>query len=372
MKGFTISPRHIVLFVPSLGAGGAEKSALQLAKEFTLRGVRVTVVTAHESLGTSLSPLPSIRLVKLRTTRTIFAVARLSALIRAERPSVVISFMDHANVVSLLAQLFARTSTKVVVSVRSSELYSDNAQRTLRANVLLWLTRILYRRSDAIHCVSHDTARLLSRKLNVPDHKLHVIPNPVDIVGIEKKARMPLPLVPLNTAKPFLLGVGRLHPQKDFETLLRALRILNQEERDPLPLIILGEGPEEARLKNLTVQLGLSNVVLFLGFAKNPMPFFRATAAFVLSSRFEGWPGALIEAMACGAPVIASDCQSGPSEILADGRWGRLVPPDDPESLARAIRETLDSPDHPDTACRARDFEAGLVMTKYMELLEIL
>jgi glycosyltransferase involved in cell wall biosynthesis len=152
--------------------------------------------------------------------------------------------------------------------------------------------------------------------------------------------------------QPVLLGVGRLVPQKDYTVLLRAFSRIRKSR--PIRLIVLGEGTERRRLERYAQRLGVRDDVDFPGFVKNPFPFMRRCTVYVLSSRFEGLPGALIQAMACGAPVVSTDCPSGPSEIIDSGSNGFLVPVGDDEKLAASIENLLDNP-----ALRRSFSEAG-------------
>jgi glycosyltransferase involved in cell wall biosynthesis len=164
------------------------------------------------------------------------------------------------------------------------------------------------------------------------------------------------------------MGVGRLNPQKDFGTLLRAFAALRRERE--ARLIVLGEGEEREALARLAAELGVANDVDMPGFADNPYAHMSKAALFVLSSRFEGLPTVLVEAMACGTPVVATDCPSGPSEILEGGRLGGLVPVGDADALARAMAEALDRPVPTELLCaRAADFAVERAVDRYLELL---
>ena len=167
---------------------------------------------------------------------------------------------------------------------------------------------------------------------------------------------------------PVCLAAGRLCPQKDYPTLIRAFATL--AETRPLRLLILGDGPDRADLESLIRQLGLADRVALPGFAENPFSAMARAGVFVLSSAWEGLPGVLIQAMACGTPVVATDCPSGPREVLVDGRYGPLVPVGDPEALAQAIGETLDRPLGAELLkARASDFELAAVTRRYLEVL---
>ena len=165
-----------------------------------------------------------------------------------------------------------------------------------------------------------------------------------------------------------MLGVGRLTAQKDLATLIRAFPIVRREI--PARLLILGEGKDRQSLEELVASLDLSGEVALPGAVPNAMAYMKRAAVLALSSRWEGFPGVLIEALAVGTPVVSTDCPSGPAEILDGGRFGPLVPVGDAEALVAAILKTLDEPLPPDVLiARGRSFSADRVAAEYLELL---
>jgi len=165
-----------------------------------------------------------------------------------------------------------------------------------------------------------------------------------------------------------LLGVGRLVRQKDFPTLLKAFARVRAVR--PTHLLILGEGRERTKLEMLAQSLGVADAVALLGFTPNPFPYMVRAAAFVLSSAWEGSPGALIEAMACGCPVVSTNCPSGPAEILDNGLYGPLVPVGDSDALAQAMLTVLTQRPPPERLQdRAAAFSVGRVANRYLKVL---
>jgi len=167
---------------------------------------------------------------------------------------------------------------------------------------------------------------------------------------------------------PVLLGVGRLHVQKDFPNLLRAFAIIRTQR--PIRLVILGEGELRSELETLAKKLDVSEDVAFPGFVDNPYTWMLRSAVFVLSSTYEGLANVLIEAMATGTSVVSTDCPSGPAEILEGGKWGRLVLVEDPGALAQAIIKTLDTPETIDVTKRAQDFSVEKSVKGYMAAMK--
>lgn len=201
----------------------------------------------------------------------------------------------------------------------------------------------MYSQANAVIGVSSVVAKDLERTLDVPADKIHVTYNPVVDETLIRHASEPVNHPWLTQKKcPVLISVGRMRAQKDYPTLLKAFKAAR--EQGPLRLIILGDGPERTALEHVAQALGIADDVDMPGYEKNPYPFMAAADALVLSSRWEGLPGVLIEALACGCQIVSTDCHGGSAEVLDHGRYGRLVPMEDPEEMARAIWLALEQP----------------------------
>jgi glycosyltransferase involved in cell wall biosynthesis len=233
-------------------------------------------------------------------------------------------------------------TTRVVI--REANTLSVASQRGRGRNKLLpMLVRRYYPWADEIIAVSNGVAEDLSEISRLPRSKIRVLPNPVITPELRARAAEPVDDLWLSSgAPPVILGVGRLDRQKDFPTLIRAFAAVRRQRE--ARLMILGEGPERQRLESLLRELELTADARLPGFVANPFSYMARAAVFVLSSAWEGMPGVLIQGMACGAPVVATDCESGPREVLAGGKFGRLVPVGDQAALADAIVATLDAP----------------------------
>jgi glycosyltransferase involved in cell wall biosynthesis len=233
------------------------------------------------------------------------------------------------------------------------------------------LLRGAYLAADAIVTASIGVADRLAAHTGIPRDRITTVYNPVVAPDLLVKARGPVDHPWFAPGEPqVILGVGRLLPQKDFATLIRAFAGLRS--RRPARLVILGAGleSERAALKTLATDLGIAHDVEIPGFAQNPFAYMSRAAVFVLSSRYEGLGNVLIEALACGTPVVSTDCPSGPREILEDGRFGPLVPVGDEVALARAIEEVLDDPSPPERLrARAARFSVERAADSYLELL---
>lgn len=359
------APR-IALFTTSLCGGGAERVMATLANEIAARGIAVDLVLVKAE-GAYLPEISGdVRVVDLDSKRLLTALPGLVTYLCRERPQIILSFMNHANVVALLAAKASRTGIPVVISERNttSFLLSKSGMKSF---ILRRLVHLTYPGSRAVIAPSNGVAKDLADLLKWQPQRIHVIHNPLAIEKVQELASQPLdhPWF-LQDSVPVILGVGRLVPQKDFTVLIKAFHRVQMQR--PARLMILGEGESRAELEALISSLGLDSKVSLPGFASNPFQYMRRSAVFVLSSRWEGFPNTLAEAMACGTPVISTNCPNGPSEILENGKWGKLVPVGDVAALAKAISDSLDSRGQ-SPQIRAKDFSLKKAVDTYLAIL---
>ena len=361
--------RPIAFFLPSLVSGGAERVVVNLVEGMTERGVPVDLVVsrAEGELRDQLSP--AVRLVDLGAPRVRRSVPGLSAYLRRACPRALISALGHANIAALLAARLAGRGTPVMVTVHST--LSQSPPRGGRLRVWVWslLLHAFYRRATWVAAVSQGAADDFARLAGLPRDRIHVLYNPVITPGVMALAAQ-VPSHPWFEAgaPPVILGVGRLTPAKDFPTLLRAFAEVRR--RRPARLMIVGEGEERPALEALAAQLGLTDDLALPGFRADAVSFMRRAAIFVLSSAWEGLPTVLIEALAVGTRVVATDCRSGPREILQEGRLGALVPVGDAPALAEAILRALDAPRVPVDPEALYPFTREAAIDRYLQLLE--
>lgn len=362
------STRAIALFLPSLAGGGAERVFVELANEFAARGLRVDLVLASAE-GPYLEDISSaVRIVDFKVPRILRAVLPLVRYLRTERPAAMLSALDHANVVAVIARRLAGASTRCVISVRSvpTEVYRRAGSGGSRH--LLRFMKIAYPFADAIIANSHAVALDLSRLLRIPVDELHVIHNPLNLARIETESRAPLAHDWLaDGAPPVILGVGSLAPLKDFETLIRAFAIVRQSRA--CRLVILGEGPDRKKLEAVARGVGVTNHVLMPGFVANPFAWMRRARVFVSSSVTEGFPNALLQALALGLPIVSTNSVGGSAELLENGRWGTLVPVGRPGAMAAAIGDCLEAGPNPAARGRAAEFSHERVANRFLEVL---
>lgn len=334
----------IALFSPTLSGGGAERVLVNLALGLCARGYRIDVVLASAK-GQFLSDLPkAAQVVDLGASRVARCVPALATYLRRRRPYSLLAFQDHAAVAAIAARFFAHSDTKIVASVHSqwSRMIEDSAH-PWKSRALAQLAGMAYQHAAAVVAVSNGVADDMAKTIGVTGERVSVIYNPVITPELLERSAAPLahPWFDANEP-PVIMAIGRLTPVKDFPTLLGAFAKVRAQQH--VRLIILGEGANRDKLEKLVDQLGVKEDVLLPGFVANPYPYLKRARVFVLSSLYEGLPTVLIEAMALGLPCVATDCKSGPSEILAGGRYGTLTPVGDVDAIADAIANTLNYP----------------------------
>lgn len=360
---------RLTLFLPTLGGGGAERVLLNLARGLVERGHPVDLAVASP-LGPLADALPpGVRLVDLGAGRVLRAVRPLAAYLRRERPAALLSALPHANLAAVGAWERAGRPCRLFLSEHLDPI-SWLAHAPLRERwIFPVLMRLAYRRATGVVAVSAGVADGLARLTGLPRERVTVIHNPIVSPEIAQQCAQDLCHAWLRPGEPpVVIAVGRLTAQKDPHTLLRAFALLRTWR--PARLLLLGEGELRADLERLARTLGVSDSVSFAGFQPNPFAFLARAAVLALSSRWEGFGNVLVEALACGTQVVSTDCPSGPREILADGRFGWLVPVGDPLALAAALEQALTHP-LPRSMLqeRARDFTIERISGVYLRLL---
>jgi len=360
----------IAIFLPSLRGGGVERAMLTLAKGLAERGLNIDLVLAQAE-GPYLAQVPpELNIVNLQAPRVLSSLPNLIHYLRQERPTALLSAMDHANIVALWARYLSGVSKRLVVTTHNTLSLSIKNSSNRTSQLMPFLIRHFYPWADEIVAVSKGVADDLTLTTGLPREKIQVIYNPVVTPGMLKEAQTPLDHPWFASGEPpVILAVGRLTKQKDFPTLIRAFSLVQQQYR--ARLMILGEGEERPLLNRLIQELGLENGVTMPGFVSNPYAYMSRAAVFVLSSAWEGLGIVLIEALAVGTPVVSTNCQSGPSEILDNGKYGRLIPVGDIQAMAKAILNTLQNPPVPYfLQNRANEFYLENGLSKYFGLIK--
>ncbi len=363
-----ISSKRLAIFLPDLVVGGAERSMIKLAGGIAARGYPVDFVLAS-ARGPFLNEVPdSVHLVDLGAKRVLTSLPALVRYFRHVKPTTMLSVM-HANFVALWARCLARVPTRVIVSERNTlSREASNSRNDIRMSLMPLLVRSFYPWADRIVAVSTGVAEDLTQVSNIPSEQIKVIYNPIVTPEFKEKTRMPLrhPWF-MPGEPPVVLAVGRLSAQKGFEILIQAFSIVRQA--CAARLLILGDGEERFNLERLVKKLNLEMDVSLPGYVANPYPYMIHANVFVLSSRWEGLPGVLIEALYCGSRIVSTDCPSGACEILDNGKYGRLVPVGDIDAMRQAIIAALNDeiPCPPDESWHR--FELETIVDQYIHVL---
>ncbi len=338
--------RPLPIFVSFSGQGGVERMILNLSQGLVARGHGVRLVLARAD-GGWLDHLPvGVEVERLGSRHTLTAVIPLARYLRRHRPPLLLAAKDRAIKAAVLARALAGVEVKLVGRLGTNVSAALAGRGRLKRSLWHAGMRHFYRRLDGLVTVSQGVKDdVVAITAMAPDN-IRVIPNPVITPALAAAARQSAghPWVDEKDL-PLITAVGRLTRQKDFPTLLRAFARVAAEH--PARLVILGEGADRERLLGLASELGVGRRLALPGFQDNPHAWVAASDLFVLSSLWEGSPNALTEAMALGVPVVATDCPSGPSELLQQGRIGPLVRPGDVAGLAAAMARVLAAPPHP-------------------------
>lgn len=363
--------KKIAFLIESLSLGGIGRLTLLLSEEFAKEGYQVDLLLMKKQ-GQYLKQVPSnVRVVDLNAKKLLLSSHLIGSYLKQEKPVVLISASERANIMALLAKKLFRVKSKVIISihVNNSEAMTRQGASLYKRLVILAARRI-YKWADQVVAVSRGVAEDVEKLFLVQRDKITVIYNPIISRGLDEKANEALDHPWLNQNRfPVILGAGRLIRQKDFLTLIRSFDALKKEISD-IKLIILGEGKERLTLEKEIRNLGLTEDVSLPGYIDNPYSYMKRSSVFVLSSAWEGFGNVLVEALATGTPIVSTDCPSGPAEILVNGKYGNLVPVGDHKTLARAVLNVLkDPPDRKLLINRANDFTVDKAVEKYLDLI---
>ena len=344
--------------------GGAERVARNLCKGLVDRGYQVDLVLV-EATGELLDGLPdAVSIVDLNASRVLHSLGPLREYLSTREPDILYSMMTEPNVVAVLAHRLSISDSRLVVSEHNMLSHSSESVKDQLARAGAWA---LYPFADNVVAVSEGVRDDLVANTRLVSADISVIYNPVDVASIRELATHPVKNEWLtDSSLDVVLAGGRHEPQKGFDTLLDAFAQIDKED---VRLVLFGTGPETEPLQAHAAALGIDDRVSFPGFVENPFALMASAEVFVLSSEYEGFGLVLIEALACGCPVVSTDCESGPAEILEDGTYGPLVPVGNPRALADAIAATLEDPLGSETLRgRADDFDVESSINQYDSL----
>lgn len=336
-----VRKRKVVLYMPSLRGGGAERAMVALANEFTRSGVTVILIVVNAGNGVYQAELSSdVEVIDLGRKRVTSSFISLARELRRIQPEAILSTLYNTNQIALLAHTLAGRPGRIVLREASVLLIDRNRLEKFSH----WIAGFLYRRANAFVAVSRAVKEELRDVMRLDDSiVIETVPNSIGTDDIDALCqRDPEPNIEALKGKPFVLAVGRLGPEKGFRDLIHAFSEL--KHRSELQLVILGEGRLEAELRQLALELGCSDRVFFPGFVLNPYAWMSRCSVFVLSSYYEGSPNVLIQAVGTGCSVVSTNLPGVTDDLLESGKYGRLVPANDSVSMAKAIDESLNSP----------------------------
>lgn len=355
---------RLAIFLRDLAGGGAERVMMTLAEGFADRNVTVDLLLVEKS-GPYLDELSNrINIIDLGRRRLLTSFPDLIKYLVTSKPDALLSALEDSNLIAILSCLFSRIPVRLVVTVHNHISIESLRSPSIKRKVAPFLIRCLYRFADRVIAVSEGVKKDII-DIGVPGTLVSTIYNPILTSDLRSQLQQRAPHPWLCTEDtPVLIGVGRLHPQKNFPLLIRAFHEARKSR--PMKLIILGEGPERIKLEQLIEQLDIREHVLLPGFVRNPVAWIHYASIMILTSSWEGFGNVLVEAMAAGTQIISTRCKSGPEEVLGNGKYGRLVPVGDLMSLVKAIDDTFINPTSTDALLeRAEDFEVKCILDQY-------
>ena len=366
--------QKVALFVPSMTAGGAEKMFRRLAAGFAGAGLSVDLVLS-EATGPLLEGVAgSVRVVDLECKRILASSGPLARYLDSAKPDALISTLHYANIMAVIARSRAAASPFLILREANTMSLDAGNSPELRMRLIPKLARVFYPRADVIAANSKGVADDLVETIGIPRSMVRVIHNPTWSDDL-----LPLMNEPVShpwfadKQVPVVVSIGRLFPSKGFDLLIEA--VCEVQRHRPVRLVIFGEGEERPKLEQLINDRQAAGFVSLPGYAANPYAYLARADLFVLSSHWEGLPNSLIEALGCGLTVVATDCPSGPREILdmpqrGRGRFGALISCGDYQAMAAAISEELDNRrDQEAQRQQARRFSADRAVASYLALM---
>lgn len=332
----------IAVILPTFTISGVPLAQIRFARALANQGHQVELVIGYINPDYVLPEIPeiSVRHLNIRHARNL--LFPLIAYFRRQAPDVVFSAEDQLNAIVLLAAKLSGSKAKVSCSSRVTPFDTYPDKLLHKGTVLKQLMKLVMSRADALTCVSKD---MVDQYRTIFTPAPHVcVYNIVDDAGSRQRMLEPVdePWLLMDDGVPVLVAAGRLAPWKGFDVLLLAMKELLKTR--PARLLILGDGPSRPDLQKMIDDNSLQQSIKMPGYVANPLKYYRNASVFVLSSRVEGMPNVLVEAMMCGCTPVSTDCPTGPRELLDGGKYGYLVPMNDPLAMAQAIIKALDSP----------------------------
>ncbi|MFC1824751.1 glycosyltransferase [Thermodesulfobacteriota bacterium] len=362
----------ILFFLPDLNGGGAQRTVINIVNHIDRKAFQPILV-----IGTTEGPLREalsqrVKIVDLHCNRVRGAIIPLSHQIKRWYPKILFSGYPDANVAMMLAKKLSGWKGQSVFRESNNRTASKVDWGIMMRHLVKWS----YRAAPRVVALSNGVREDLIKRYGILAEKVRTIYNPVDIEAIKRMASQKIGVDKQEDTnfkgKLKIISAGRLVKQKGFDILIKSIAKIKDQ---PIHLTILGEGEEKDNLINLRDKYGLKDTISLPGFQKNPYPWMRLSDVFVLSSRWEGFGHVIVEAMACGLPVIATKCPSGPDEIINDGMDGLLCEPESAEDLAEKIDFLVNNQKERERLSRAglgtaERFDVKLIVKQYESLFK--
>lgn len=333
----TMEQKKVLFFIYQMGKGGAARTLLNIMNNLDRQKFKPILVTLNYNGEYEQYVKDDIQFIKLKQKRLRNAIFPLAKVIRNVQADIVFSTIPNYNTIAILANKFSFSKAKSIVRE------ADNLGGSRLVDLKLRLYGMLYRTTDQVVSLSEGVKENLVKKYKVKRENIEVIYNPIDLKHIEQEinsGKLPKEHEQIfQKGEPVVITAGRLVKQKDHFTLIKAFAETNKKV--PSQLVILGEGPLKDELMQLSQTLNVNERVHFLGFQDNPYIYFHKANLFVLTSIHEGFSHVIAEALACGTPVVSTDCKSGPSEVLDKGKYGMLCEVGNVDEISTGMLQTL-------------------------------
>jgi glycosyltransferase involved in cell wall biosynthesis len=357
----------IALVIAAYSETGVPLAQLRLASALAAKGHQTDFIVGRTPKGEVITVPNGVRLIQWRSKRAIDMIPRLMKYLLREKPDIVFSAEDNLNASVLASAILSRSKSKITCSSRISpeNVYSNS--RFSKGWLLKKYVGSVIQRADALTCVSKDMVPHYAKIF--PKVEFHGVYNIFDEAVAREKTEEAISHPWLEDSQiPVCIAAGYVAPRKGFADLIKAVSVVLKKQ--PVRLMILGDGPQIEELKGLATSLGINESIEFTGHVSNPLKYFSRADVFILSSLLEGMPNVLIEAMMAGCTPVATDCPTGPREILESGRYGYIVPMQNPDALAAGIQSAISNPVAPGVLAEAIiPFRAETVIAEHFRLL---
>lgn len=352
----------------NLAGGGAERTIVNILNTIDKEKFNLVLVLGSEQNNDYLNQVyKEIKIIILKANRNRERISKLAAVIKKENPDLLFTTREKNNIVLILSRILSLRKIPVIVRESTHRTKSGN-----NSIIFKLITFVLYNFfACKIIALSYGVKDDLLMNFGIRKRKIEVIYNPVDIENIEIQSNEIIDDVEIDNNYKTIVTIGRLAKPKDYPTLLKSVRLV--KDKMDVKVIILGKGPEKENIVELISQLRIEDSVELVGFKDNPYKYLRKADLFLLTSRWEGFAHVIVEAMVLGIPVIATDCKSGPKEIIGENEYGVIVPVGDVENISENIIHILRDENLSDKYSdlgkkRARDFDSKKIIKQYEDL----